>query len=134
MSLSIMLVFLLKNDLKWVFSRYWPLTWVNNNISWVNNHAYGFQWFKGAFFEARDATGSFPSGHSAIAFATFLPIGLVYRKTLWYFIALAALECIAMLAFDFHFLSDVFAGVLIGITSVLALKSVIISGDPITSA
>ena len=130
MSLSIMLVFLFKNDLKWVFSRYWPLTWVNNNISWVTNHAYGFQWFQGAFFQASDDTGSFPSGHSAIAFATFLPIGLIYRSTLCYCISLAVLECIAMIVFDFHFLSDVFAGVLVGITSVLAVKSVLVSRDP----
>lgn len=124
-SLSIILTFVLKNDLKWVFSRYWPLTWVNNNISWVTNHAYGFKWFQGAFFQASDATGSFPSGHTAIAFATFLPVGLIYKRSLHYCIVLASLEGLAMVAFDFHFLSDVFAGALVGITCVLVLHRIV---------
>ena len=116
MSLTVLFTFVLKNELKWIFSRYWPLTWKNNNLSWIGNHAYGFQWFQGPWFSGTDATGSFPSGHTAIAFATFLPIGLVYKRALPYCIILATLEGLLMVAFNYHFLSDVLAGALVGIT------------------
>lgn len=113
--LTILFCFVLKNELKWVFSRYWPMTWIHNNPSWISNHAYGFQWFKGPAFEGNDTTGSFPSGHTAIAFATLSPIGLMYRRLLPYCLILASLEGIFMIGFDYHFLSDVLAGAGLGI-------------------
>ncbi len=123
MSLSILLTFVLKNDLKWIFSRDWPVTWINNNPSWISNHAYGFHWFSGKIFQADDIVGSFPSGHTAIAFATLLPVGLIYRRLLPYCIVFASLEGCAMLLFNYHFLSDVLAGALVGIICTLAVKS-----------
>jgi membrane-associated phospholipid phosphatase len=131
---SILLTFVLKNDLKWVFSRYWPMTWTHDNLSWIHNHAYGFQWFQGKPLQGNDQTGSFPSGHSAVAFAALLPVGIVYRRILPATLALAALEALSMVAFDYHFLSDVLAGTLVGISGVLLTdrllrKSVIEKGS-----
>lgn len=125
MGLSILLTFVLKNDLKWIFSRNWPLTWTNNNLSWISNHAYGFHWFSGKAFQGDDTTGSFPSGHTAVAFATLLPIGLLHRRALPYCIVIASLEGVAMLLFDYHFLSDVLAGALVGTLCVLAAKTIL---------
>lgn len=124
-SISTLFTFGLKNDLKWIFSRDWPLTWTHHNLSWISDHAYGFQWLQGKPFQGNDATGSFPSGHAAIAFAALLPIGLLYRRYLVLCIALATLEGISMIVMDYHFLSDVLAGALIGITCVLFLKSLL---------
>jgi membrane-associated phospholipid phosphatase len=121
--ISILLTFVLKNDLKWIFSRNWPVTWTNNNLSWISNHAYGFHWFSGKIFQGDDTTGSFPSGHTAIAFATLLPIGLLHRRLLPYCILLASLEGLAMILCDYHFLSDVLAGALVGILCAFAAKS-----------
>lgn len=116
LSISVLFAFVLKNELKWVFSRYWPETWINNNPSWIQNHAYGFRWFQGNILQGMDATGSFPSGHSTIAFASLLPIGLYYRRLLWICILLASCEALSMIAFNYHFLSDVLAGSLLGST------------------
>ena len=116
MTLSVMLTYLLKNDLKWIFSRDWPETWRHHNFSWISNQAYGFQWFQGGFFKGDDATGSFPSGHSSIAFASLLAVGLYYRRGLWFCLLLASLEGFSMVAFDYHFLSDVIAGACLGMT------------------
>ncbi len=122
--LTVLFCFVLKNELKWVFSRYWPLTWIHNNPSWIGNHAYGFQWFKGAVFAGSDITGSFPSGHTAIAFATLVPIGLMYRRALILCITLACLEGLAMITFDYHFLSDVLAGAWLGVICSIILKKI----------
>ncbi len=124
MGISILLTFVIKNDLKWIFSRDWPMTWVNNNPSWISNHAYGFHWFQGKIFQANDTAGSFPSGHTAIAFASLLPIGLLFPKTLSYCLALATLEGLFMIFFDYHFLSDVLAGAGVGIVCTLAVNTI----------
>jgi membrane-associated phospholipid phosphatase len=126
MGISILLTFVLKNDLKWVFGRDWPLTWVHNNPSWISNHAYGFQWFTGKIFQGTEETGSFPSGHTAIAFASLLPIGLIYCRFLPLCIVLATLEGLSMVLFDYHFLSDVLAGALLGISCTLAVKTLVL--------
>lgn len=119
MALSLMLSYLLKNELKWVFSRYWPETWVHDNVSWIRDRAYGFQWFQGPLLKGDDVTGSFPSGHTTAAFATFLSIGLWYRRWLVACVALASLEGLLMVFFDYHFLSDVLAGALLGMLCTL---------------
>lgn len=129
MSLSLLFTFVLKNDLKWIFSREWPMTWINNNPSWIRDHVYGFRWFQGNIFQGNDTTGSFPSGHTAVAFATFLPVGLIYRRALPCCIALAAMEGLAMILFDYHFLSDVLAGALVGITCTMTVRTVIHSSS-----
>ena len=122
--LTVLFCFVLKNELKWVFSRDWPLTWIHNNPAWISNHAYGFQWFKGPVFEGNDATGSFPSGHTAIAFATLFPIGLMYRRVFMFCVILACLEGLSMVCFDYHFLSDVFAGAWLGVICSIILFNI----------
>ena len=129
MSVSILFTFGLKNELKWIFSRDWPLTWTHNNPSWIGNQAYGFLWFQGKLFQGTDATGSFPSGHTAIAFASFLPIGLIYRRLLPFCIALAIFEGLCMVVMDYHFFSDILAGALVGTTCTLIVKSTILPSD-----
>lgn len=126
MSISILFTFGLKNELKWIFSRDWPLTWTHNNLSWISNHAYGFQWFQGKPFQGNDATGSFPSGHTAIAFATLLPIGLLYKRFLPLCLVLASAEGFSMMVMDYHFLSDVLAGAWVGVICTLLVKSTIL--------
>lgn len=121
---SVLVAYVLKNDLKWVFSRYWPMTFVQNP-SWIHDHAYGFQWFQGGVFRGNDQTGSFPSGHSAVAFAALLPLGLVYRRLMAFVLVLAPLEALSMVAFDYHFLSDVLAGSLTGIFCVLLVEKLL---------
>jgi membrane-associated phospholipid phosphatase len=54
-----------------------------------------------------------------VASAALLPFGIVYRRFLPVVLVLAALEGLSMLAFDYHFLSDVLAGMLVGILCVL---------------
>jgi membrane-associated phospholipid phosphatase len=130
MCLSILFTFGLKNELKWVFSRDWPLTWTHNNLSWITDHAYGFQWFQGKILQGNDATGSFPSGHTAIAFASLLPVGLIYRRLLLWSVILATMEGCAMIIMDYHFLSDVLAGALAGVTCTLLMQAMVLSEKP----
>jgi undecaprenyl-diphosphatase len=64
---------------------------------------------------------SFPSGHTADAFAFAVALGLVYRK--WYFyipcLVWAALVGYSRMNLGVHFPSDVLAGAIIGIVSAI---------------
>jgi len=60
---------------------------------------------------------SFPSGHSASAFAIFLCLALLVRRV-WIkyaFFFIAALVCYSRMYLSEHFMMDVFAGSLIGV-------------------
>jgi membrane-associated phospholipid phosphatase len=89
--------------------RYWPETWHNNNPSLIGNGAYGFH-----PFETGDDTGSFPSGHAARIAAFFTVFWLTLPRGRWLYVILAAPMLIALVAMDYHFVSDVLAGATLG--------------------
>jgi membrane-associated phospholipid phosphatase len=98
----------LKGWLKFVFGRTWP---AYGQPSFIFEAAYGFHPFHGGpDFE------SFPSGHSAAVCAvavilwTYLPIIRAFCA------ATVAAILAALVAGDFHFLSDVIAGAFVGIS------------------
>jgi membrane-associated phospholipid phosphatase len=122
---SILLTFVLKNELKVLFSREWPISWVTGDPALIKIRDCHFHFLQGKFLQGNESSGSFPSGHTAIAFAALLPIGLLFRKTLPLCIAVASLEGVIMVILNYHFLSDVLAGALIGITCVLVVRSLL---------
>ena len=118
-SITLICVYALKNLLKWVFGRYWPLTWYHNNPSWIQNHAYGFHWFAGSFFNGNDAMASFPSGHTTVMFTVMSMFALYYPRFRYPLLFIACAEGLCMILFDYHFFSDVIAGMLLGTTVAL---------------
>jgi membrane-associated phospholipid phosphatase len=59
---------------------------------------------------------SFPSGHTATAFAFFGVIGFAYRRRwAWSFLVLASLIAWSRLYINAHFFSDVLVGVVVGL-------------------
>ncbi|WP_298215644.1 phosphatase PAP2 family protein [Acidocella sp.] len=91
-----------KDELKWAFGRAWPETWL----------AYGL----GGFHPFAESVlyGSFPSGHTAYAAA---PLGVCWAlrprlRPLWGGTLLLVMA--GLVAADYHYLSDVLAGLLTG--------------------
>ena len=71
--------------------------------------AYGFIWFKlGSLFN------SFPSGHSATSWSLFIGLSLLFPKQKVLFLTLAFLVSTSRIVLNFHYLSDVLIGSLIG--------------------
>ena len=106
---SIVISVFLKNTFKLICSRYWPMTWKGANLSLIQNHVYGFNWFK---FSSLNS--SFPSGHATITFAGMTVIALFFRKTGWIVWPIALCVALGLLADYYHFLSDVIAGATLG--------------------
>ena len=95
-----------------VFGRYWPETWRHDNPSLIGTGTYGFHPFKRG-----DDIGSFPSGHACriLGFAAVWIIAMRRSRTVQ---ILAVVVCVPMLislvAMDYHFVSDVIAGSVLG--------------------
>ncbi len=100
---TVPLSFLLKSILKDLFGKVTTRAWLKHK------YLYGFHWLDG-----RSDFSGFPSGHmllftvAALAVIRFYPR---YRSTCIGFLLLMA---VALIVTDYHFLSDVIAGVLLG--------------------
>jgi membrane-associated phospholipid phosphatase len=95
-----------------VFGRYWPETWTHDNPSLIGTGTYGFH-----PFQRGDDVGSFPSGHATriLAFVTVWLIAIPRNRTLQVVvIVLSASMLVSLVAMNYHFVSDVIAGSVLG--------------------
>jgi membrane-associated phospholipid phosphatase len=98
----------LKGWLKFVFGRTWP---AYGQPSFVFEGAYGFHPFHGGpDFE------SFPSGHSAAVCAVAVILWIYFPIIRTFCAATVVAILLALIAGDFHFLSDVIAGAFVGMS------------------
>jgi len=108
------------NRLKIIFGRYWPETFLNNNLSFIKDGAYGF-----TFFNIHREYQSFPSTHSAAIFAIVTIVWIYYPKLRVLSIAICAIVVIGLLGCNYHFLSDIIMGACLGLISAILVNSYI---------
>ena len=106
---SVAITYFLRGILKIIFGRYWPATWVDNNLSLLHDNAYGFNWFHGG-----ESYASFPSGHAAGIFAAMTIFWLLYPRWRWLIAIPMLLVIIGLIAMNYHFVSDIIAGAFLG--------------------
>lgn len=106
---SVAVASLIKEQLKFVFGRTWPETWIHDNPSLIRDGVFGFNFFHGGAGYA-----SFPSGHTTVtcAVAAVLWIAVPRYRPVW--AAMVAIVVIGLIGANYHFLSDVIAGAFIG--------------------
>jgi membrane-associated phospholipid phosphatase len=77
-------------------------------------------------------SASFPSGHSATAFATAVAVGLVYPRLRVPLLALAALVALSRVYLGMHYATDVLVGSALGAAMGLAAGSLVlrVAGRP----
>jgi membrane-associated phospholipid phosphatase len=92
-----------------ICGRYWPETWNDNNPSLIGTGAYGFH-----LFEVGDDTGSFPSGHAARIAGFVSVFWFAMPRGRWLYVFIAVPMLIALVAMNYHFVSDVIAGSVLG--------------------
>lgn len=99
----------IKDGLKFIFGRYWPEAYICNNPSLIGNNAYGFH-----FFTSGSSYASFPSGHSVFIAALAAYFWNVFPSYRWLYSILVAITVLGLLGMNYHFLSDIIAGIVIG--------------------
>lgn len=114
----------IKTNLKMIFGRYWPSTFVCHNPSLIHHNAYGFHFLtKGSAYE------SFPSGHSIFIVTLAAYFWDIYPRYRWLYLLLVGMTVLGLLGMNYHFLSDIVAGIvfgcLIGRSMYLLLESII---------
>lgn len=110
-SIAIIVAEVLKDQLKYLFGRTWPETWTQNNPSLIRNGVYGFNFMHGG-----SAFQAFPSGHMGAACVVLTMLWMCYPTFRWLYIIAGVLVGAALVAGNYHFLSDVIAGAFVGIS------------------
>jgi len=92
-----------------VFGRYWPETWTHDNPSLIGTGTYGFH-----SFQRGDDVGSFPSGHACRIFG-FAGVWMTAMPgTRVIAMVLSVPMLVSLVAMNYHFVSDVIAGCVLG--------------------
>ncbi len=110
-SISVIVSEAIKDQLKLLFGRTWPETWVKNNASFIHDGVYGFNFMHGG-----SAYQSFPSGHMATACAVLTVLWLWYPKLRGFYAVAGFAVAAGLVGANYHFLSDVIAGAFVGIS------------------
>ena len=98
-----------RDSASFLFGRYWPETWVDDNPSLIRDGAYGFH-----PFHRGEAYDSFPSGHMTRTLAVVSVFWIAYPKCRWACVVAALAVAIGLIGMDYHFVSDVIAGSVLG--------------------
>ena len=117
-ALAVVVAIYLKDGLKGLAGRSWPETWTAGNPSYFRDGVYGFFPWQG--FNGTRAFQAFPSGHMTAVSSGAVGFALAYPR--WRMLALAAVVAVAvgLVGADFHWVSDVIAGTLLGSSVALA--------------
>jgi membrane-associated phospholipid phosphatase len=108
-ALSLVIASSIKNQLKVVFGRTWPETWVHDNPSLIRDGVYGFNPLHGGAGYA-----SFPSGHTTAVLAVMSVLWICYPRFRFLYALVAGLVVVGLIGADYHFLSDCIAGAFLG--------------------
>lgn len=108
-SVSLIVARAAKDQLKIVFGRTWPETWVNNNPSLIRDNVFGFNPFHGgAGYE------SFPSGHSTGICAVIAVLWIYYPRFRALYVLPVLMVTVGLVGANYHFVSDIIAGCFLG--------------------
>jgi membrane-associated phospholipid phosphatase len=107
---------------KGMFGRTWPESWLGDNPSWIRDGVFGFFPFHGGADWA-----SFPSGHMAIVTAAATLLWVVWPDLRIAWAGLVAVVAIGLIAGNYHFASDVIAGLYFGAGVGLGVAALMLS-------
>ena len=106
------LAYVMKGFFKYVFGR-------TNTRIWLAGQARdNFHWFQGGGIYS-----GFPSGHMAVFTALFTTTWLFYPRSRSLSIGAMLVLAVALVATDYHFLSDVIAGAYVGLLAVCLTRT-----------
>jgi membrane-associated phospholipid phosphatase len=111
LSVTALCTTMINRQLKFAFGRTWPETWTGSNPSFIQDGVYGFFPFHGGAGYA-----ALPSGHMAAICAVATILWLCYPRLQPLYVFVVALVLVGLLGANYHFLSDIIAGVFVGVS------------------
>jgi membrane-associated phospholipid phosphatase len=108
-SLSLAFSDIVENWLKFAFGRTWPETWIQNNPSLIRDGVHHFNPFHGG-----PGFASVPSGHLLATCAIVSVFWLRHPGSRPACVATIAAVFVGLLGADYHFVSDLIAGGIVG--------------------
>jgi membrane-associated phospholipid phosphatase len=108
-SMALFVAIGVKDVLKLAFGRTWPETWICGNPSLIRDGAMTFSPFHGG-----GGWASFPSGHETLTCAVAASLWVLLPRFRPLYLVVVFLVGLGLLAADFHFVSDIIAGCLVG--------------------
>jgi membrane-associated phospholipid phosphatase len=108
--IAVLIATLFKDELKYLFGRTWPETWIDKNPSWIHDGVYRFEPLHGG-----KGWMSFPSGHMTTITAPCTVLWMLApRAWRWLWAALILAVAVGLIGADFHFVGDMIAGTFLG--------------------
>jgi len=107
--LAVVLAVTAKTELKYLFGRTWPETWVEGNPSWIQDGVFSF-----SFFHGGRGWESFPSGHSSVIAAPMAVLWAAVPRWRLLWLCPLILVAVGLLGCDYHWISDILAGAGLG--------------------
>ena len=125
--LSLLAAAAIKDQLKFLFGRTWPETWINNNPSFIKDGVFGF-------FPLHGGPGwaAFPSGHMSAITSVLAVLWVKWPQLRWLWALLWLDVAVGLIGADYHWLSDIVAGSFLG-AAVGVVAARLRSGDQRTS-
>jgi len=96
--------YLVKSILKYIFGK------TNTRVWLLNHELYGFHWFHGG-----EGYSGFPSGHMTVFTVLAAALSRFYPHYKPLYLLLSLILAFALIATNYHFLSDVIAGAYLGV-------------------
>jgi membrane-associated phospholipid phosphatase len=100
-----------KDELKWLFGRPWPGSWVKYGV-------YGFHPFTDSILY-----GGFPSGHTSYIAAPMCLLCWLAPRYRAFWVAVVAVVMVGLVGAGYHFVGDVVAGFFVGLAAAAAVVS-----------
>jgi membrane-associated phospholipid phosphatase len=109
LTLALFVAIGVKELAKLAFGRTWPETWTGGNPSFIRDGAFGFAPFHGGA-----GWSAFPSGHETLVCAVAGSLWVLAPRLRPLCLVAVLVMGIGLLGADYHWLSDVLAGALLG--------------------
>lgn len=104
-SASVLIATALKDELKWIFGRPWPGSWVHEGL-------YTFKPFTDNMFY-----GGFPSGHTAYIAAPMFMLCRLVPKYRMAWLGIIGMVMLGLVAAGYHYIADVISGLFVGLAA-----------------
>jgi membrane-associated phospholipid phosphatase len=120
--LSVIVALEVNREIKIVFGRTWPESWLGDNPSWIRDGVFEFSPFHGG-----NGWHSFPSGHTSVITTAATLLWLLWPELRILWAAIVAMVVIGLIGANYHFVSDIIGGLYLGVAIGLGSAGLMLS-------